>query len=256
MRESVMSKHLGRVVVVAGGGRGIGAATAERLALEGAHVLIGDLDPETAAECAERIVSAGGTAASAEFDIGDDDSCLRLIDVARDQFGGVDAVFNVAADLSRETLGRDTNIVDMPMEVWHRTLAVNLTGYFYMCRHAVPAMLERGGGAIVNTVSSLAMYGDSSRPAYTAAKSGVVALTRHISLRWGKHNIRCNAVAPGLVISDGSANTDSHEREAVLASIMSSRLGRPADIAATVAFLLSDDAEWINGQIHVVNGGR
>jgi NAD(P)-dependent dehydrogenase (short-subunit alcohol dehydrogenase family) len=241
-----------KVVVVAGGGSGIGTATAERLSAEGAHVVVGDLNAESAAATAEAIDGRGFG-----FDISDDRSCRELIEFAVAEYGGIDGLFCVAADMSAGTLGRDADVVEVPLDVWKRTLDVNLTGTFLMARHAIPVLLSRGGGSIVNTLTGLIFRGDADRAAYNASKGGVWALTNHIATRWGKEGIRCNAIAPGLVLTEQvERNVSPEEREAILASNRSTRLGRPADIAASVAFLLSDDAEWINGQVHLVNGGR
>jgi NAD(P)-dependent dehydrogenase (short-subunit alcohol dehydrogenase family) len=241
-----------KVIVVAGGATGIGAATARRLAEEGAKVVVGDINAEAAKATAEAI---GGR--HLRFDISREDDCRSLVDYAVAELGGLDGLFNVAADTSKETLGRDSDLLTVPLEVWQRTLDVNLTGSFLMARSALPALLERGGGAIVNTLSGLFFYGDRGRPAYLASKGGLVGLTRHIAARWGKEGIRCNAVAPGFVLTEQvEHNVSQEERDMVLAVNKSPRHGRPEDIAAAVAFLLSDDAEWINGQLHLVNGGR
>lgn len=241
-----------KVIVIAGGATGIGAATARRLAEEGAKVVVGDLNAEAAQATAEAI-----GALHMRFDIAREDDCRALVDFALREHGGLDGLFNVAADTSKGTLGRDSDLLTVPLEVWQRTLDVNLTGSFLMARSALPALLERGGGAIVNTLSGLVFYGDRGRPAYLASKGGLVALTRHIATRWGKEGIRCNAVAPGFVLTEQvEHNVPQAERDMVLSVNKSPRHGRPEDIAATVAFLLSDDAEWINGQMHLVNGGR
>jgi NAD(P)-dependent dehydrogenase (short-subunit alcohol dehydrogenase family) len=246
----------GKVVIVAGGASGIGAATARRLAEEGATVMIGDLDAAGAEKVAAGIRERGGTAAGHRFDISDDAACAGLVAITVETFGGVDGLFNVAADLSERTLGRDTDLVDVPLEVWRRSLDVNLTGYFLTARHAVPAMLARGGGAIVNTISGLVLHGDPRRVSYGSSKSGVVALSKHIATRWGKENIRCNVVAPGLVLTENSVAMNSEEyRRTVFEMLRSPRFGRPEDIAAAVTFLLSADGEWINGQVLPVNGG-
>jgi NAD(P)-dependent dehydrogenase (short-subunit alcohol dehydrogenase family) len=246
----------GKVVVVAGGATGIGAASARRLADEGAHVVIGDLNEAGAQETVEGIRQAGGEARAFRFDISDDASSGELIRYAVTEFGGVDGLFNVAADLRAEILGRDTDLLDVPLEVWHRTLAVNLTGYLYTMRHALPELLKRGGGAIVNTISGLVLNGDRQRPAYGASKGGVVTLTKHVASRWGKDGVRCNAVAPGMVLTDNSLrNISAEERQAITARVPSPRLGKPEDLAAMVALLMSQDGEWINGQVLAVNGG-
>lgn len=241
-----------KVVIVAGGATGIGAATARRLVEEGANVVVGDINADAAKSTAEAV-----GAHYLQFDITSEDQCKALVDHAVREYGGLDGLFNVAADTSKGTLGRDSDLLTVPLEVWQRTLDVNLTGSFLMARSALPALLERGGGAIVNTLSGLVFYGDRGRPAYLASKGALVALTRHIAARWGKEGIRCNAVAPGFVLTEQvEHNVPQAERDMVLSVNKSPRHGLPEDIAATVAFLLSDDAEWINGQMHLVNGGR
>jgi NAD(P)-dependent dehydrogenase (short-subunit alcohol dehydrogenase family) len=243
-----------KVIVVAGGATGIGAATSKRLAEEGAKVVVGDINVEAAKATADAIDGR-----HLRFDITSEADCRALVELAVTEFGGLDGVFTVAADTSKETLGRDSesDLLTVPLDVWQRTLDVNLTGTFLMTRSALPALLSRGGGSIVNTLSGLVFYGSPVRPAYLASKSALIALTRHIATRWGKEGIRCNAVAPGFVMTEQvEHNVPQEERDMVLASNRSTRHGRPDDIAATVSFLLSDDAEWINGQMHLVNGGR
>jgi len=243
-----------KVIVVAGGATGIGAATSKRLAEEGAKVVVGDINVEAAKATADAIDGR-----HLRFDITSEADCKALVELAVTEFGGLDGVFTVAADTSKETLGRDSesDLLTVPLDVWQRTLDVNLTGTFLMTRSALPALLSRGGGSIVNTLSGLVFYGSPVRPAYLASKSALIALTRHVATRWGKEGIRCNAVAPGFVMTEQVAhNVPQEERDMVLASNRSTRHGRPEDIAASVSFLLSDDAEWINGQMHLVNGGR
>ncbi|GAA2895770.1 glucose 1-dehydrogenase [Streptosporangium fragile] len=246
----------GKRIVVCGGATGIGAATAERLAEEGCRVLIGDVNAAGARTTAERIADAGGAAAAAAFDLADEDSVKALFERAVTEFGGVDGLFNVGADLSLDTIGRDANLSQMDVEVWRRTLEVNLIGYAHTCRAAIPLLLANGGGAIVNTSSGAAFVGEPLRPAYAASKAGVNALTRHIASRWGKEGIRCNGVSPGMVLSEtGQAQMSEEFKAAGLAGTRSTRLGRPADLASAVAFLLSDDAEWVNGQTWSIDGG-
>jgi len=243
-----------KVIVVAGGATGIGAATSKRLAEEGAKVVVGDINVDAAKATADAIDGR-----HLRFDITSEADCKALVELAVTEFGGLDGVFTVAADTSKETLGRDSesDLLTVPLDVWQRTLDVNLTGTFLMTRSALPALLSRGGGSIVNTLSGLVFYGSPVRPAYLASKSALIALTRHVATRWGKEGIRCNAVAPGFVMTEQVAhNVPQEERDMVLASNRSTRHGRPEDIAASVSFLLSDDAEWINGQMHLVNGGR
>ncbi|WP_326950162.1 SDR family oxidoreductase [Amycolatopsis sp. NBC_01307] len=246
----------GKSIVIAGGASGIGAATAVRLAEEGARVVVGDINVDGARATVESITASGGDAVAVEFDLADETSIERLIRSALDRTGRLDGVFNVGADLTPATLGNDVALDGMDAAIWRRTFEVNLIGFARSCRLAIPHLLAAGGGAIVNTSSAAAFVGEAVRPAYAASKAGVNALTRHIASRWGKEGIRCNGVSPGMVLSETALATMSEEfRAAGLAGNRSTRLGRPADLAAAAAFLLSDDAEWVNGQTWSIDGG-
>ncbi|WP_371582100.1 SDR family NAD(P)-dependent oxidoreductase [Streptomyces sp. NBC_01314] len=247
----------GKRIIVAGGASGIGAATAERLAAEGAAVVVGDINIDAAEATAKRLTDTGATALAVEFDLGDESSIGALVDTAVTQLGGVDGLYNVAADLSMETLGRDGDLLATDLAVWRRTLEVNLIGYALTSRAVLPLLLEQGAGAIVNTSSASAHAGDHIRAAYQTSKAGVNALTRHIASRWGKQGIRCNSVSPGLVVTESAQKTAQNAETMAMAqqAMPSTRFGKPEDLAGAVAFLLSDDGEWINGQVWSVNGG-
>jgi NAD(P)-dependent dehydrogenase (short-subunit alcohol dehydrogenase family) len=246
----------GQRIVIAGGATGIGAATAERLAAEGAAVLIGDINVDAAEATAKRITAAGGTATAAWFDLGDEDSIAVLINGAVDVLGGIDGLYNVGAELSLEMMGRDGDLLEMDPAVWQHTLNVNLIGYALTCRAVIPHLLSHGGGRIVNTASGAAWGGEPSRPAYAASKAGVSALTRHIAGRWGREGIRCNAVAPGIVMTDALKKHDPQELMArAQQSLRAPRFGEPEDLAGVVTFLLSDDSAYVSGQVWSVCGG-
>jgi NAD(P)-dependent dehydrogenase (short-subunit alcohol dehydrogenase family) len=246
----------GKVVVVAGGGSGIGAAAAGRLAEEGASVVVGDIVAPNAQAIAGEIRANGGTAVAAEFDISDDDSVAGLVAAAVAEFGGLDLLHANAADLSADVIMRDSDAVAVELGVFDRTIAVNLRGHLLCTRHAVPEMLKRGGGAIVYTSSAAGHVGEPERPSYAMSKSGINALMRHVSSRWGREGIRANCVAPGLILTKAVRdNADPEFREYALRLGRSPRLGDPEDIAAAVAFLMSDDASWITGQVISVDGG-
>ena len=244
-----------RVAVVVGGATGIGAATAARLGEEGCRVIIGDVAVDGAEQTAQRIVAAGGTATHIGFDLSDTASVADLIDTTVLTHDGVDLLFNVGADMGR--LRADTDVVDIDFDVWDRVMAVNLRGYVAAMKYAIPAMLGRGGGAIVNMSSAAAFQGEPARPAYATAKAGIGALTRHVASRWGKEGIRCNAVAPGFTATELIRSVPQWpELEAgALKRIRGTRVGEPGDIAALVAFLLSEEGEWINGQVISIDGG-
>ena len=241
--------------MVAGGGTGIGAATAERLAAEGCVVVVGDVMSVAAKGVADRILNAGGTATAIAFDLAEPQSIADLIAGAASVHGGVDLLFNVGADM--RVLRNDTDVVDIELDVWDRTMTVSLRGYLCLMKHAIPHMLARDGGVIVNMSSAAAFQGEPSRPAYATAKAGIGALTRHVASRWGKDNIRCNAVAPGFTATEAirSAPQWPELEASALQRMRSTRVGEPHDVAAIVAFLMSDEGAWINGQTINVDGG-
>jgi NAD(P)-dependent dehydrogenase (short-subunit alcohol dehydrogenase family) len=244
-----------KVAVVVGGATGIGAATAARLGGEGCRVVIGDIAEDAARQTAERIAAAGGTAAHVAFDLADPDSVAELIQTAATTYDGVDLLVNVGADMS--AIRADTDVVDIEFAVWDRVMTVNLRGYVAAMKYAIPRMLERGGGAIVNMSSAAAFQGEPARPAYATAKAGIGALTRHVASRWGKEGIRCNAVAPGFTATDAIRSVPQWPelQAGALKRIRGTRVGYPDDIASLVAFLLSAEGEWINGQVVNIDGG-
>lgn len=247
----------GKVGVVVGGAGGIGTATCTRLAEEGCAVAVGDLDGVAAEEVARRITDNGGQALGLEADIGDDEQVRALIDEAVAIFGGVDILHANAADLSAEGIGSDSDALEMPLDAFDRTIRAGARGHLLCARHALPRVLERGGGALVFTSSGSAFAGEPQRPAYAMSKSAINALVRHIASRWGKEGIRANAIAPGLVRTEKNFQLldDENTLNLILGTIRSPRVGKPDDIAAMVAFLASDDGEWINGQVIAVDGG-
>jgi NAD(P)-dependent dehydrogenase (short-subunit alcohol dehydrogenase family) len=244
-----------KVFIVAGGATGIGAGTAERLAEEGALVTVGDINIAGADATVERISASGGRAIAVEFDLADEQSVHQLIDRTVAEFGAVHGLHNVGADLSEGNLGRDTTLLDTEMEVWHRTLDVNLLGYVRTSRAVLPHLLEQGGGSIVNTSSGGSLGNDPMHVAYCASKAAVNHLTRRVANNWGKQGSRCNGVMPGLVMGETQERqNDQQMQQMFLVAAKTTRLGRPADLAAITAFLLSDEGEWINGQVWYIGG--
>jgi NAD(P)-dependent dehydrogenase (short-subunit alcohol dehydrogenase family) len=250
----------GKVVVVAGGGNGEGgpgngAATAIRVAEEGAKVVVGDIDLEAARSTVELIEQTGGTASAFGFDLTDEASVRALGEFATQTYGGVDGLHMNAADMAMAVGGDgESDAVSLPIEVWDRTIDVNLTGFLRLLKTFVPRLLERGGGSIVNTSADAAFIGAPVRVAYSASKAGLHAMTRHTAARWGRQGIRCNTVAPGLI----TRNEDDQRtlRESYGAPPRSTRYGTSWDIASAVTFLLSDEGAWVNGQVWSVNGGQ
>ncbi len=245
-----MGRLEGKVAVVTGAGSGIGEATARMMSREGARVVVADIRRTEA----ERVAGELEDAVAAEVDVSDEASVVRMIEVAVDSFGGLDVLHNNATDSSANAL--DTDIVTLDMAAFDRLIAVNLKGQFLGCKHAIPRMLARGAGSIVNTASIEGFVGRGVRAAYGASKAGVVSLARSVASQYGSRGIRCNAVAPGLVLTPGAL--DHAPREQIDASLRiypMPRLCRPEDVANVVVFLASDEAAYVNGTTVMVEGG-
>ena len=242
-----------KTIVVVGGANGIGAGTVERLYEEGANVVIGDLEQGAAERVAHGLTGKGRVLAVA-CDISKEDDVRSLIEVSEAEFGNIAGIHVNAADTS--VVLRDTDPVALDLAVFDRTIAVNLRGHLLCTRFAVPALLRNGGGSIVYTSSRGAMIGEPVRVCYAMSKAGIHALMRNAASRWGKEGIRANVIAPGYIETRATAQTfNDADRQARIDAGRSPRLGVPADIAAMVAMLMSDDGEWINGQVMHINGG-
>lgn len=234
----------------------VGAATAIRLAEEDATVVVADRNESAAAAVVAEIQELDGTAAAQPLDISDEASYKALIDFTVNEFGRLDGLCNVAADLSASTTDQDGDVISVPLELWRHTIDVTLTGYMYGIRHALPVMIKQGGGAIVNTVTTSAWPGADRHVAYQAANAGVYGLTRHTATLGGKQGVRCNSVVAGVILTRAAlADTTEEWRTEILVSVKAPRLGIPEDLAAMVAFLFSDDAAYVNGQTIHIDGG-
>jgi NAD(P)-dependent dehydrogenase (short-subunit alcohol dehydrogenase family) len=242
-----------KVILIAGGAGGIGTATAIRLASEGANVVIGDFKLPAAEEVVAQIRSSGGVAEAFHLDIGAEDSVRAFVEFSVEKFGGIDGLHANAAILGEPD--RDVDILNVDMAFWDQVFQVNLKGYAYCTRCALPLMLKRGGGAFVYTSSGAAFIGEDTRVAYGASKAAINALMRHVASGWGRKGIRSNSIAPGMVLSPPVLQLPQAFRDACLQATRSTRLGEAGDIASMVAMLMSDDGYWINGQVLSVDGG-
>jgi pyridoxal 4-dehydrogenase len=239
-----MGKLDGRVAIVTGGAQGIGKAIADKLAEEGAVLVVADLDGDGA----ERAAPEGG--AGVQVDISSEDDVRRLVDDTVSRFGKLDVLVNNAAIVPF------TAWDDVDFAEWRRIMAVNLDGTFLCCHHAQKPMREAGYGRIVNIVSNVILAGTPNLAHYVASKGGVFAFTRALAREIGKYGITVNSVAPGLTETEGvmaSPHQEAFEFVQMLQCIP--RRGVAADIAPAVAFLASEEAGWVTGQLLVADAG-
>ena len=209
----------GKVAIVTGAAGNLGSACARELAVEGAKVVVSDLPGAGLETIAAEIAATGANVVSQEADISSPEDVAALIERAMSAFGGLDALINVAALM--EGIQNDRDLLAMDVDYWDRVMAVNLRGTMLCCKHAIPAMLERGGGAIVNFGSTAAFLGDIGQFAYSVTKAGILSLTRSIATTYGKQGIRCNSVCPGSVWSEA---TKAHMGDAMLERMTRTRL--------------------------------
>ena len=248
-----MSELSGKVAIVTGASTGIGRAAAFALAAAGATVVVADVDVVRGEQVASGISDTGGTAMFVATDVTDDASVAALVSKTVVRFGGVDVAFNNAG-----IEGSPAPTAECTPENWQRTLAVNLTGVWSCMRHEIPAMLERGGGAIVNMSSVAGLVGFASSPAYVASKHGVVGLTKTAALEYAEQGIRVNAICPGVIDTEMIERFTGGQPEAETAMIAIEpvgRLGRPEEIADAVVWLCTERSSFVTGQAIAVDGG-
>lgn len=246
----------GRSAIVTGAASGIGRASALRLATEGAAVAIGDIDDAGAEKVVGEIEQAGGRALFVHTDVSNEDAFRELIGAAVDSFGRLDILHNNAAALGNASIGGDEGIESLDVDVWDRTLAINTRSVMIGCKHAIPRMLESGGGSIINTSSGAAILGGLTGTAYATSKAAVNTLTQYVATQYGKRGIRCNAILPGLIMTPAVAVGMSQPVvDMILDHHMTPEAGQPEDIAAMVAFLACDESRYVTGQLLRVDGG-
>jgi NAD(P)-dependent dehydrogenase (short-subunit alcohol dehydrogenase family) len=247
---AVVRRLVDRVAVVTGGGSGIGLATARRLASEGAHVVVGDVDPTAGKAAADEV---GGL--FVPVDVTSPEQVTALFDAAVDAYGGLDIAFNNAGISPPD----DDSILTTGLDAWRRVQEVNLTSVYLCCKAAIPLMQARGRGSIINTASFVARMGAAtSQISYTASKGGVLAMSRELGVQFARENIRVNALSPGPVNTPLLQELFAKDPERAarrLVHIPVGRFAEPDEIAAAVAFLASDDSSFITAAEFLVDGG-
>jgi NAD(P)-dependent dehydrogenase (short-subunit alcohol dehydrogenase family) len=254
----------GKVAFLTGAGAGIAKATAKAYVKEGAKVAIVELNREAGAAAEREISEAGGEALFIETDVTRDDSMRRAVEAAVARFGRLDVIMNCAGG----SLEEDVPVHEMDLDVWHRTVAVNLLHPFLSCRHGIPHLMQAGGGSIINITSHLGLIG-SVKPAYAATKGGIISFTKTLAAQYVEHGIRANAIAPGSIRTERQIKRYENKdylfaREpgpAARARLAAQKLypfskGEPGDIAAIAVFLGSDESRMLTGTTIAADGGR
>ncbi len=246
--QPLLASISGRVAIVTGSGRGIGAAIAIRLAQSGAHIVVNDINPENAAATAKEVENLGQRSMISTHDVSNQKSAHDLLQKAKTTFGGVDILINNAG------ITRDALLHKLSEEHWDEVIRVNLKGPFNMGQVCAQEMMTKNYGKIVN-ISSVAFNGNVGQTNYSAAKAGVVGMTSTWAMELAKYNINVNAIAPGFIDSVLTQQIPNDIKKKFIDRIPLKRMGKPEDIANLVAFLVSDSSSYLTGQCISMDGG-
>jgi len=254
----------GKVAFITGAGAGIAKASALAFTREGAKVAIVEINVEAGKTTERQIREVGGDALFVETDVTQDDSVRRAVDTAAERFGRINVLMNCAGG----SLQEDVPVHEMDLDVWHRTINLNLLHPFLSCRHGIPHLIRAGGGAIINVTSHLGLMG-SMKPAYAATKGGLVSFTKTLAAQYVQHNIRANAIAPGSIRTErqikryenaewqGTENLSPAARtRQAMRKLYPFSAGEPSDIAEIAVFLASNDSRMLTGTTIAADGGR
>lgn len=242
----------GKVAIITGASRGIGAAAAHTFAAAGAAVVLAARDEQALTAVAQSICAAGGEAITVPTDVGDPAAVERLVQQTLSRFGRLDAAFNDAGGSGQQP----APLATVSIEDFDATLRVNVRGTFLCMRYEIPAMVAGGGGAIVNMASTAGERGVYGLAAYSASKHAVIGLTQTAALDYATQGIRVNAVAPGPILSERLAALNDEQRGRVAQAVPMRRIGLTEEVAATVAWLCSDQAAFVTGATLPIDGGR
>jgi NAD(P)-dependent dehydrogenase (short-subunit alcohol dehydrogenase family) len=256
----------GRVAFISGAGSGIAKASAQTFAREGAKLVLADIDAELGEATLQTIIESGGESIFVRTDVTDEASVAAALTAGADRFGNIDVLVNCAGG----SVPEDAPVTDVDMDVWRSTIDLDLKGPFLCCRCGIPYLKAAGGGSIVNFTSVVALRGSFAGHVYTAAKGGIISFTQALAGRYWRDNIRANAVAPGIVLSDRvrsrfdiAPDTPAEDQIAAAMAVPSWLVddrhpfgyGMPEDIANIVLFLASDESRMVNGAVIPAEGG-
>lgn len=257
MRQAADGQDLtGRVALVTGAGSGIGAATAHALARHGAAVAVTDLVGESAERVAKGIEQSGGRAVAHVLDVAAEDAWAAVVARTEAELGPITVLHGNAAPTGGAVMNRDLDVATMDGDLWDFIMTVVLRGNMLGCKHVIPSMTSAGGGSIVLTTSIKGRMGSSARTAYSVAKAGLDQLVRMVATGYGRFGIRCNGIAPGIIVTPGLRETAGEEYVAdLLAAQLIPRPGTAEDIAAAAVYLASEASSFMTAQTLVIDGG-
>jgi NAD(P)-dependent dehydrogenase (short-subunit alcohol dehydrogenase family) len=249
-----MARLDGKVALITGAGNGMGRVASELFAREGARIVVADWSQDGGAETVAAVEAAGGEAAFCRVDVAKADQVERLVAFTMARFGALNVLYNNAGIFPAD----DGGVTETPEPTWDRVMDINLKGVWLGCKYGVPAMLESGGGSIVNVASFVALMGAATAQiAYTASKGGVLAMTREIAVEYGRRNIRANSLCPGPIATPmlEELMSDPARKARRIVHIPMGRLGRAEELAKAALFLASDESSFMTGSQLVVDGG-